>query len=318
MDKLAIVVPCYNEEAVFDDTNIALTLLLKDLITKKKISNNSFILYVNDGSSDDTWNLIKEAYEDCKYVHGLSLAGNKGHQNALYAGLMQAKEEADITISIDADLQDDIFVIEEMIDKYHEGNDIVYGVRNDRNNDTFFKRFTAESFYKLMKLMNPKSINNHADFRLLSKRALEELSLYKESALYLRGIIPELGFKSDKVYYERKKRLKGESKYPLSKMLRLAFDGISSFSIKPLTLILYLGIISVLFSIIIIIYSLIRYFTGQTITGWTSMFASIWFIGGIQLISLGIIGQYLGKTYIETKNRPRYYIDEYLSHKRKK
>ena len=317
MDRLAIVVPCYNEEAVFDDTNIALTLLLKDLIEKKKINSKSFILYVNDGSNDDTWQLIKEAYNESKYVHGLSLAGNKGHQNALFAGLMYAKDEADFTISIDADLQDDIFAIEEMIDKYNDGIDIVYGVRNDRTKDSFFKRFTAESFYKLMKFLDPKTINNHADFRLLSKRVLEELSLYSESHLFLRGIVTELGFKSDYVYYERKARLKGESKYPLSKMLQLAFNGITSFSDKPLKLILYIGLAAIIFSILLIIYSLIRHFSGQTITGWTSMFASIWFIGGVQLVCLGIIGQYLGKTYIETKKRPRYYIDEYLSHTKK-
>ena len=317
MDRLAIVVPCYNEEAVFDDTNIALTLLLKDLIEKKKINSKSFILYVNDGSNDDTWQLIKEAYNESKYVHGLSLAGNKGHQNALFAGLMYAKDEADFTISIDADLQDDIFAIEEMIDKYNDGIDIVYGVRNDRTKDSFFKRFTAESFYKLMKFLDPKTINNHADFRLLSKRVLEELSLYSESHLFLRGIVTELGFKSDYVYYERKARLKGESKYPLSKMLQLAFNGITSFSDKPLKLILYIGLAAIIFSILLIIYSLIRHFSGQTITGWTSMFASIWFIGGVQLVCLGIIGQYLGKTYIETKKRPRYYIDEYLTHTKK-
>lgn len=317
MDRLAIVVPCYNEEAVFDDTNIALTLLLKDLIEKKKINSKSFILYVNDGSNDDTWQLIKEAYNESKYVYGLSLASNKGHQNALFAGLMYAKDEADFTISIDADLQDDIFAIEEMIDKYNEGIDIVYGVRNDRTKDSFFKRFTAESFYKLMKFLDPKTINNHADFRLLSKRVLEELSLYSESHLFLRGIVTELGFKSDYVYYERKARLKGKSKYPLSKMLQLAFNGITSFSDKPLKLILYIGLAAIIFSISLIIYSLIRHFSGQTITGWTSMFASIWFIGGVQLVCLGIIGQYLGKTYIETKKRPRYYIDEYLTHTKK-
>ena len=314
MTRCAIVVPCFNEEEVFDDSNTKLLKVLDDLISKNKIDNESFILYVDDGSKDKTWKKITEAYAINKKIYGLKLAANKGHQNALYAGLMYAKEISDIMISIDADLQDDVGVIEEMIDEYNKGNDIVYGVRNDRSSDSFFKRFSAQSFYRLMNILGARSIYNHADFRLMSKRAVEELSLYKESHLFLRGIVPELGFNTSRVYYSRKERLAGESKYPLKKMISFAFNGITSFSIKPLTLILYGGIISIFVSIIIIIYAIIQHFNGETIVGWTSLFASIWFIGGVQLVSLGIIGQYVGKNFIESKHRPRYYIEAYLKH----
>ena len=317
MTRCAIVVPCYNEEEVFEDSNAKLLVVLKDLIDKKKISNDSYILYVDDGSKDKTWAKIKKAYDESEYVYGLKLAANKGHQNALYAGLMYAKENADISISIDADLQDDTNVMEEMIDHYHDGSDIVYGVRNDRSSDSFFKRFTAQSFYKLMNILGAKSVYNHADFRLMSKRTMEELSLYKETHLFLRGIMPELGFKTSMVYYSRKERLMGESKYPLKKMLSFAFNGITSFSVKPLTLILYIGFVSILVSFIAIIYAIIRHFSGETIIGWTSLFASIWFIGGVQLVSVGIIGQYVGKNFIESKHRPRYYIEEYIYHDKK-
>lgn len=317
MTRCAIVVPCYNEEEVFEDSNAKLLMVLKDLMDKKKISKDSYILYVDDGSKDKTWAKIKKAYDESEYVYGLKLAANKGHQNALYAGLMYAKENADISISIDADLQDDTNVMEEMIDHYHDGSDIVYGVRNDRSSDSFFKRFTAQSFYKLMNILGAKSVYNHADFRLMSKRTMEELSLYKETHLFLRGIMPELGFKTSMVYYSRKERLMGESKYPLKKMLSFAFNGITSFSVKPLTLILYIGFVSILVSLIAIIYAIIRHFSGETIIGWTSLFASIWFIGGVQLVSVGIIGQYVGKNFIESKHRPRYYIEEYINHDKK-
>ena len=317
MTRCAIVVPCYNEEEVFEDSNAKLLVVLKDLIDKKKVSKDSYILYVDDGSKDKTWAKIKKAYDESEYVYGLKLAANKGHQNALYAGLMYAKENADISISIDADLQDDTNVMEEMIDHYHDGSDIVYGVRNDRSSDSFFKRFTAQSFYKLMNILGAKSVYNHADFRLMSKRTMEELSLYKETHLFLRGIMPELGFKTSMVYYSRKERLMGESKYPLKKMLSFAFNGITSFSVKPLTLILYIGFVSILISLIAIIYAIIRHFSGETIIGWTSLFASIWFIGGVQLVSVGIIGQYVGKNFIESKHRPRYYIEEYINHDKK-
>ena len=312
--KLAIVVPCYNEEEALVDTNETLIELLDDLIRRKVVKEDSFILYVNDGSKDNTWEIIEKAYNESNLVHALNLAGNKGHQNALLAGLMTIKDEVDVSVSIDADLQDDVDVIEEMINKYYAGSDIVYGVRNDRTSDSAFKRFTAEAFYKFMNIMGAKTVYNSADFRLMSKRALDELSLYSESHLFLRGLATELGFKTDCVYYKRSPRLKGESKYPLKKMISFAFNGVTSFSDKPLTMILYLGFIAILVSLVAVIYSLIQHINGQTIQGWTSLFASIWFIGGVQLVSLGIIGQYVGKTFIETKKRPRYYIERYLNH----
>ena len=316
MGRLAIVVPCYNEEEVFDETNKQLQALLIRLIANGKVEDNSYIMFVNDGSKDSTWSKIKKAHQESRYVHGLNLSGNKGHQNALYAGLMYAKEDCDLSISIDADLQDDIDVIEEMIDKYNNGIDIVYGVRNDRTSDSFFKRFTAQSFYKVMNVLGAKSVYNHADFRLMSKRAMEELALYKETHLFLRGIAPELGFTTDCVYYSRKERMAGESKYPFKKMVAFAFNGITSFSVKPLTMILWLGLAAIFISFAAIIYSLIRHFQGETIVGWTSMFASIWFLGGVQLVCIGVIGQYVGKTFMEVKERPRYYIESYLKHEK--
>lgn len=314
--RLAIVVPCYNEEDALVDTNVVLNKVIKELIKKKKIKNNSFILYVNDGSKDNTWEIIKKYHKESVYVNGLNLACNKGHQNALLAGLMQVKDEVDATISIDADLQDDVGVMEEMLDKYYQGCDIVYGVRNDRTTDSAFKKFTAEAFYKMMNWLGAKTVYNSADFRLMSNRALDELSLYSETHLFLRGIVPELGFKTDCVYYKRSPRLKGESKYPLKKMIQFAFNGVTSFSDKPLSIILDLGIVAIIFSIIAMIYSLIRHAGGNTIPGWTSLFVSVWFIGGVQLVSLGVIGKYIGKIFIETKKRPRYYIESYLEHKK--
>lgn len=313
LNRLAIVVPCYNEEEVLRDTNVALIKLLNDLIERGVIAENSYVLYVDDGSKDATWKIIEELFEQEKLVQGLKLAGNKGHQNALYAGLMAAKEAADVTISIDADLQDDVTVIEAMLNKYALGNDIVYGVRNDRSTDSFFKRLTAEGFYRFMNLMGAKTVFNSADFRLMSKRALEELALYSEDHLFLRGIVPELGFKSDCVYYKRSPRLKGESKYPFGKMLSFAFNGITSFSVRPLTFIMYLGFAAIMIAFVAVIYSVVRHFQGQTIQGWTSLFVSIWFLGGVQLVCLGVIGQYVGKTFVEAKKRPRYYIEHHLS-----
>lgn len=314
MKRLAIVVPCYNEEEVFPSTNKQLIELLQNLIQNKKITDNSFILYVNDGSKDKTWDLIKEAYDNSKLVHGLNFAGNKGHQNAVYAGLMACKDDVDFTISIDADLQDDISVMAEMIEKYEEGCDIVYGVRNQRTTDSWFKRFTAESFYKVMEMMGAKSVYNHADYRLMSNRACDELSLYSETHLFLRGIATNLGFKTDCVYYARKEREAGESKYPLKKMISFAFDGITSFSIKPLTMILGLGGFAIVVSVISLVYALVRHYSGHTIPGWTSIFVSIWFLGGLQLLSIGIVGQYVGKTFMESKKRPRYFIKDHLKH----
>ena len=316
-DILAIVVPCYNEEEVFEKTNRILLEVLDGLKNGGKISPQSFLLFVNDGSNDRTWDLIKSAYEANANVRGLSLAGNKGHQNALFAGLMYARENADVSVSIDADLQDDVEAIEKMIDEYNNGCDIVYGVRSSREKDSAFKRGTAQAFYKLMNAMGAKAVYNHADFRLMSKRVLDELSLYGETHLFLRGIAPELGFRTATVAYARKEREAGVSKYPLKKMISFAFDGITSFSVKPLTMILYLGIAAIIFSFVIIIYALVRHFSGETVTGWTSMFASIWFIGGVQLAALGIVGQYVGKTFIEAKKRPRYFVSEVLDRKEK-
>lgn len=313
MDKLAVVVPCYNEEEMLKITSEALRGVLDDLVKKDKIDPDSFILFVNDGSRDRTWELIEEEHAaHPTQVLGVKLAGNVGHQFALTAGLITAMEMSDVTISIDADLQDDIAVIEEMIDKFHAGNDIVYGVRKERKTDTFFKRTTAQAFYKLMKLMGVKTIYNHADFRLMSKRAVEEFSRYRETNLFLRGMMPLIGYQTDSVYYDRKERMAGESKYPLKKMLALAFNGISSFSVKPISLILGLGLFIVFVSIAAAIYALISYFTDRVVPGWTSLILSIWFLGGLQLLAIGMVGQYIGKIYMEVKQRPRYNIEKVL------
>ena len=289
MNKLAIVVPCYNEEEVLKIASRALRDVLADLINKGKIAEDSFILFVNDGSKDRTWQLIEEEHAEYPtQVRGVKLAGNVGHQFALTAGLITAKDMCDVTISIDADLQDDVNVIEEMIDKFHAGCDIVYGVRKERKTDTFFKRTTAQCFYKLMESMGVKTIYNHADFRLMSKRAVEEFSKYKETNLFLRGMMPLIGYQTDCVYYDRKERVAGESKYPLKKMLALAFNGISSFSVKPITLILGLGVFILFVCIIAAIYALVSYFLGNVVQGWTSIILSIWFLGGLQLLAIGI------------------------------
>lgn len=314
MDRLAIVVPCYNEEEVFPETARRLTERVKDLIEKQKIAANSFILFVNDGSRDATWPLIRAEFEKNPYVFGLNLAGNVGHQAALLAGLMTAKDLADVSVSIDADLQDDIGVMEEMIDRYHEGCDIVYGVRSQRKTDSFFKKATAQGFYKFMSAMGAKTVYNHADYRLMSARALQQLSHYEERNLFLRGIAPLIGYQTACVYYARKERFAGESKYPLKKMLAFAFDGITSFSVKPITLICVLGLLAILVSVAAIVYALVVWIRGETVSGWTSLFASVWFLGGVQLLSIGIVGQYVGKTYIESKKRPLYNIESFLQH----
>ncbi len=313
MDRLALVVPCYNEEAVMKISSEALRGVLQDLIEKQKIAADSFVLFVDDGSKDKTWELIEEEYRLHSNVKGLKLAGNVGHQFALTAGLITAKDHSDVTVSIDADLQDDVNVIEEMIDKFHAGNDIVYGVRNDRSSDSFFKRFTAQGFYKMMAVMGVKTVYNHADFRLMSKRALEQFAKYRESNLFLRGMMPLIGYQTDCVYYERKERVAGESKYPLKKMLALAFNGISSFSVKPISLITALGVIIICMCFLAAVYALWSYFTGHVTAGWTSLILSIWFLGGVQLVSIGLIGQYIGKIYIEVKQRPRYNIETFLN-----
>jgi len=319
MDKLAIVVPCYNEEEVLSETINVLVRVIRDLVKKEKLSDQSFVLFVDDGSKDKTWKLIQKEYEINKYVYGLKLSKNRGHQNALLAGLTYAKDHADMTISIDADLQDDVNVIEKMVDKYHEGCEIVYGVRDNRDTDNIFKRNSAQIFYKLMRGLGVDSVYNHADYRLMSKKAVNELEKYHEQNLFLRGIIPLIGYKTDCVYYSRGKRKAGESKYPLKKMISFAWDGITSFSIKPITLISITGATIAFISGISIIYILIgKLVYGHLIEGWTSMMISIWFLGGVQLLSIGIIGEYIGKTYMESKRRPRYNIEITLNHNNEK
>ena len=314
MYKLAIVVPCYKEEEVLEICSEALRWVLNDLAAKGKITEDSFVMFVNDGSKDRTWELIES--EHAKHpvqVKGVNLAGNVGHQYALTAGLLVAKDMCDISISIDADLQDDVAVIEDMVDAYYAGNDIVYGVRNDRSTDTFFKRATAQGFYKFMEVMGVKTVYNHADFRLMSKRALEHFSKFKESNLFLRGMMPLIGYNTTSVYYSRKERVAGESKYPLKKMLALAFNGITSFSVKPISLILGLGVAIIALSVLAAAYSLIVHFMGNTVPGWTSLMLSIWLLGGLQLFAIGLVGMYIGKIYMEVKERPRYNIEKILN-----
>ena len=310
--KLFIVIPCYNEEEAITITTKVLTNKLDKLIKDRLIDNSSKILYVDDGSKDKTWSIIEDLHKTNKYVTGLKLSKNRGHQNALLAGLMYSKEHADVTISMDADLQDDINVIDKMIDDYLNGCEIVFGVRSARKKDSFFKKWTAESFYKFMKIMGADIVYNHADYRLMSKKALETLSEFKEVNLFLRGLVKEIGYKTSIVYYERDKRIAGVSKYPLKKMIKFAIDGITSFSIKPLKLITTLGFIMLIISFGVLIYSIIRKLTGNTIEGWTFIVVSIWFVSSIQLLSLGVIGEYIGKIYSEVKARPRYIIEEEL------
>jgi len=310
---LYVVVPCYNEEEVLLETTKRLCVKLEDLINHGKISESSRIMYVNDGSKDKTWELIEEFSHDYTLVTGICLSRNRGHQNALLAGLMTAKNYADVVISMDADLQDDINAIDAMLDKYYNGCDIVYGVRSSRKKDSFFKKHTAQAFYKFMKAMGVDVVYNHADYRLTSKRVLEHFADYKEVNLFLRGIFPLIGFKSDVVYYERAERFAGVSKYPLKKMLNFAWDGITSFSVKPIRLVLSIGVIIFAFSIIMTLYSIIVYFMGKTVPGWTFLACSIWMLAGVQMLSLGIIGEYVGKVYNETKARPRYIISRNLN-----
>ena len=314
MKKLCIVIPCYNEEEMLPTTFSVLRGVLQDLIQKEKITRDSFLLFIDDGSKDATWDLICAEHEiNPLQVCGLKLSGNVGHQFALTAGLLSAKEKSDMVLSMDADLQDDVAVIEEMIDCVYAGNDIVYGVRKERSTDTFFKRTTAQLFYKVMNLLGAKTVYNHADFRLMSKRALEAFSEYKETNLFLRGMMPMLGFSSAEVYYDRKERVAGTSKYPIRKMLALAFDGISSFSIKPISLILGIGIGILALTVIAFIYALVSYIRGQVVAGWTSLILSVWFLGGLQLFAIGLVGQYIGKIYMEVKQRPRYHVEMELT-----
>lgn len=309
--KLYIVVPCYNEEEILKKkTLVTFNNLISNMINDNLIEKGSKVVYVDDGSRDKTWELIVDNTKHCDKSCGVKLSRNRGHQNALMAGLEYAvKHGADATISIDADLQDDINVIEEMVKEYRNGNEIVYGVRSSRKTDSFFKRFSAESFYKLMGMFGVEIVNNHADFRLLSSLAVNKLFEYKEVNLFLRAIVPTLGYKSTCVYYSRLKREAGESKYPLKKMLAFAFDGITSFSIKPVKIITFTGAVSVFVSLIGLIYVLMSYFVGYVAPGWSSLFLSIWFLGGVQLISIGVIGEYIGKIYLESKHRPRYFVE---------
>lgn len=311
--KLYMVIPCYNEEEVLAETTKRLEVKFSDLIQQGKISEKSRILYVNDGSKDSTWSIIEELYKENPHVSGLNLSRNRGHQNAVLAGLMYAKDYCDAAISMDADLQDDINAIDEMVDKFNQGMDVVYGVRSSRKKDTFFKKYTAEGFYKLMKWMGVDIVFNHADYRLMSKRVLEQMENYKEVNLFLRGMVPLIGYPSDNVYYERQERFAGESKYPLKKMLSFAFDGITSFSVKPIRFILSLGMIIFLVSIVILIYSVVRHFMGATVLGWSSLMVSVWALGGLQLLAIGVVGEYIGKMYLETKGRPRFAIQDVLN-----
>ena len=309
--RLAIIVPCYNEEQVFNNCREILENIIVDLSKKNLIKNNSYIFFVDDGSKDNTWNLIKEASLNSNKVRGIKLSRNQGHQIALLSGLKEV--ESDITISIDADLQDDTSVIETMIKQYLNGSDIVYGVRNDRKSDSFFKRKTAGAFYKIMKWMGVEQIPHHADFRLLNKRAKDALLSYKEQSLYLRGLVPLVGFESSQVEYSRSARTAGESKYPLSKMLSLAISGVTSLTVTPLRIIAALGFIISGISVMAALYALYEKMCGNTVEGWTSVMIAIIFLGGVQMLSLGVIGEYVGKIYLETKNRPKYFVEKRTS-----
>ncbi len=311
-NRLFIVVPCYNEEEVLPETSRRLLAKMEALIAEGKIAPDSRIALVNDGSKDKTWQIITELHKSNPLFTGINLSRNRGHQNALLGGLMTVMDEADMAISMDADLQDDINAVDEMVDKYHAGCDIVYGVRSKRKTDSFFKRFTAESFYRLMDKMGAKTVFNHADYRLMSKRALEGLARFKEVNLFLRGIVPMIGYPSDVVYYERAERFAGESKYPLKKMIAFSIEGITSLSTTPIKLITKLGLLMFFVSVAMLIYSVVRLCLGHTVAGWASIIVSIWAIGGLLMTSVGVVGAYIGKIYLESKERPRYIIQDYL------
>ncbi|MFR0629000.1 glycosyltransferase family 2 protein [Limosilactobacillus mucosae] len=306
---LTIVVPCYNEEEVLPETTKELGQILNDLIDKKKIAPNSKLLFVNDGSKDKTWEIISSYSDKFDYVTGIKFTRNYGHQNALLAGMSLAVKYSDMIITIDADLQDDVNAIYKMVDKFIEGYDVVYGVRNSRDTDSFFKKHTALMYYGLMKKMGVNLVPDSADYRLLSKRATEALLDYKERNLFLRGMVPLVGYKSTKVYYPRKERYAGTSKYPLKKMIHFALDGITSFSIAPIHLIMSMGLIVMLISIVLMIYTIVEKIEGHIVPGWSSLMISIWFLGGVQLISVSVIGEYIGKVFTEVKHRPRFNIE---------
>lgn len=311
-ETLYMIIPCYNEEEVLPDSAAKLGAKIKDLINRDIISDKSKIIFVNDGSMDLTWKLVKDLHEEDSVFGGINLSRNRGHQNAILAGMLTVKEDSDMIITMDADLQDDIEVIETMVEEYYKGYDIVYGVRNDRSSDSFFKRNTAQLFYKFTNKLGGNLVYNHADFRLMSKRALDGLEEFSEVNLFLRGIVPLIGFPSTKVEYERKERLAGESKYPFGKMLALAFEGITSLSVRPMRIVTMLGLLVFLGSLVMLVYILVSFFSGHVVPGWSSVAVSVWVIGGIQLLAIGIIGEYIGKIYLEAKKRPRYIVEEYL------
>ena len=311
-DILYVVVPCYNEQEVLKETAKRLLEKINNLIENKIINSKSRIMFIDDGSKDATWEIISKLHSQNKIFIGVKLSRNRGHQNALLAGLYEASKRADVTISMDADLQDDINAVDEMLKKYFSGCDIVYGVRNDRKNDSFFKKNTAVTFYKIMNFLGAETVFNHADYRLMSKREVEGLLSFKERNLFLRGIVPLIGYKSDKVFYDRTKRFAGESKYPLRKMISFALEGITSFSTKPIRYITIMGFLMFLVSLVLLIYSVIRWAIGASVLGWASLICSVWAIGGLIMLSLGIIGEYIGKLYLEVKNRPGFIIEAVL------
>ena len=310
---LYLVIPCYNEEEVLPETSKRLLEKMNTMITNNLINNRSKIVFVDDGSKDTTWEIIERLHNENDIFSGIKLSRNKGHQNALMAGLMTVKDIADMVISLDADLQDDINAIDKFVEKYYEGNDIVYGIRSSRKKDTFFKKTSALAFYKLMQLMGVDVLYNHADYRLMSRRALEELANFKEVNLFLRGIIPLIGFKWTTVEYERSARFAGESKYPLRKMISFAADGITSFSVKPIKMVLALGIAMLFVSFIMLVYTIVVKIMGYATAGWAFIICSIWLVAGVQMLSLGIIGEYVGKIYSEVKARPKFIIEKFIN-----
>ncbi len=315
---LSVVVPCYNEQDVISETAKQLSSVLNELIQDDLISHNSFILFVNDGSKDATWEKIINLHNTNTFVYGVNLAKNSGHQNALMAGLYTSKTMCDVMVTIDADLQDDVNTIKGMLIEYHKGYEVIYGVRSSRRRDTFFKKSTAQLFYKFMSFLGVQTIYNHADYRMMSQKAVEYLFEFRERNLFLRGIVPLIGFKSTKVYYERHERFAGETKYPFSKMLNFAIDGVTSFSVKPLRIIFVLGFVFLFLTIIMGAYILYQYFQHNVVSGWSSLILSLWIIGSIVILSLGIIGEYIGKIYTEVKDRPRYNIESLLIKEKKK
>ncbi len=309
---LYIVIPCYNEQSVLRETEKRLSAKIAQMTENGLISDKSRIVFVDDGSTDDTWGLIKEMYEKHNHVTGIRSSRNRGHQNTLLEGLMTVRDDCDITISMDADLQDDIEVLDDFVKQYYAGCEIVYGVRSDRKTDTWFKRTSAQMFYRLLRLLGVNVVYNHADYRLMSRRALEELSGFGEVNLFLRGMVPLIGLKTGVVRYERNRRFAGESKYPLKKMIAFALDGITSFSIRPIRIITWTGVLLFGISVCLLVYFFAGYLMGKTVRGWASLVISIWGISGLQLLALGVIGEYVGKMYMETKGRPRYIVEEYL------